>query len=323
VTISPFLIVGCPRSGSTLLASMLNRHPEISVVRNTDVMWLPLRRVVRHGHRAMVDAYIRSQREPDLLLDRERLLGHFGSKKCDPGHLLRALMEAQGELQGATVVGESTPDHLHHVPDILEAMPDARVLCIERDGRDVALSLVRAESTHDWLRIHCHRWLAAIADQCSFAELYPDRFRIVRFDELVGSPARTMADIGKFLGVDWSGMAARTSIRTALIPEPEAAWKTQALSEPDASRAEAWRHDATPRQVEVMQGILGDELQRFDYAIYADLPPAALSDRVLSVAARVLYTAAYRSARQRPPKAAQGNVQGRARTPGTERNTVS
>jgi hypothetical protein len=218
-------------------------------------------------------------------------------------------------------VGEKTPDHLHHVPDLLEAMPDARVLCIERDGRDVALSLVQAEFTHDWLRVHCHRWLDAIADARTWAGLYPERFRLVAFDELVAEPDRTLAALGEFLGVDWSGIPMRTSIRTPLVPEREAPWKAKALEAPDPSRIDAWRRNASPRQIEIMQGILGDALREGDYEVYEDLPAPALSDRALSAAARGLYVAAYRAARNRLPEGARSALQHAAGAARPQRDT--
>jgi hypothetical protein len=39
VTSSPYIIVGCPRSGTTLLQVMLNRHPSIVIPPETKLLF--------------------------------------------------------------------------------------------------------------------------------------------------------------------------------------------------------------------------------------------------------------------------------------------
>ena len=52
------------------------------------------------------------------------------------------------EQQGASRWGECTPEHLLYIDKIKRDIPDAKVIHVIRDGRDVAVSLDRQR----WIR---------------------------------------------------------------------------------------------------------------------------------------------------------------------------
>ena len=56
------------------------------------------------------------------------------------GDFLRIVMEEMCRKQGVERWAETTPDHLLYISWIKETIPDALVIHVIRDGRDVALS---------------------------------------------------------------------------------------------------------------------------------------------------------------------------------------
>jgi len=85
---APFFIVGCPRSGTTLMAVLMDRHPGITVPPETHFLIFEQRlsRVAGQGHGAMLEAYWREWRVADLELDREDV-----AAVLRPGHAQRGL----------------------------------------------------------------------------------------------------------------------------------------------------------------------------------------------------------------------------------------
>jgi hypothetical protein len=236
------------------------------------------------------------------------VLAALRDRPAEPAHLLGALMAATADRAGARVVGEKTPEHLRHIPELLAALPGLRVICLQRDGRDVVLSLMRAPFTHDWLRVHCHRWLDAVTLAGDLAERHAERFRIVRFEDLVADPDTTLAEVGVFLDIDGANSSRESSPPGILVPSRELAWKSKALSPPDSSRIAAWRREPDTRRLAIIEGILAESLLALGHPLDAT-PRVSLKDRALSIFARIAYRAGYHGLRNRLPESARNALQ--------------
>ncbi len=99
---------------------------------------------------------------------------------------------------GKRTWAEKTPKHVHHIADMQRLSPNARFLCMVRDGRDVALSIKRRTGDFDegvrrWTADN-EAWLAL----ASSARLLP-----VRYEQLVAAPEAEMRRICGFLELDF------------------------------------------------------------------------------------------------------------------------
>jgi hypothetical protein len=144
----PVFVVGAPRTGTTLVREILNRHPRIYLfdeVHFFERVWddrqhlgdlkaplsqtqaiLRLREIVR-------DFGPDSQVAQVLTIEeyRRRLLGE-GRRYAT---LLRILLRAGAELRGAEIWGDSSPQDVLYLPTILEWYPNARIVALVRDPR--------------------------------------------------------------------------------------------------------------------------------------------------------------------------------------------
>ncbi len=146
----PTFIVGCPRSGTTLLSAILNRHPQICVP--------PESHFYRYMHEQFKQGWEWVQK------DWPQNVHQFLEPMCTnywtdyaPKELIEDLSyppENEGDLflylvnkytvdKNKNLWIEKTPDHLRFADKILTQHPDARFIYIYRDGRDVALSLCK------------------------------------------------------------------------------------------------------------------------------------------------------------------------------------
>lgn len=153
----PFFIFGCGRSGTSLLSRMLNEHPRLAVPNESHLFdtFGPLRRwygdlreVENRARLAadMLPAVAARRWSPPLRSD--QVLAAV--RACDPvrdGHLggvVDAVLRSWAQSQGKSRWGEKTPGHLFSWPEISGWLPHAQAIHIIRDGRDVALSWIRA-----------------------------------------------------------------------------------------------------------------------------------------------------------------------------------
>jgi len=97
---------------------------------------------------AMAEAFIRSDMFRVSGLDAGAFRREIEASCRSAGDFLRLFMEAICRAQGTDRWAETTPVHVLHVPDIKATIPDALFIHVVRDGRDVAVSMMK----QGWVR---------------------------------------------------------------------------------------------------------------------------------------------------------------------------
>ncbi len=139
-------LVGCPRSGTTLLQTMLAQHPSVFTVPETHY-FLKLRgRLAGRPVGPMV-----SPRSAARALDGLANAAALATRPSVPrwwplvdryGRAFVGVMDAGAQARASSLWIEKSPIHLHHMVEIARYVPEARFLHMLRDGRDVVASLV-------------------------------------------------------------------------------------------------------------------------------------------------------------------------------------
>ena len=143
---NPYLfVVGCLRSGTTLLQRMLDSHPQLAV--GYDCHFIPqgIRRVP-----VGVDPPLRTR-----LVERVRRLPRFARLGLPDAAVAEAAANAKtysefvsgvyrqcALLHGKALAGEKAPGYCRHLPHLHALFPWVRTIHLVRDGRDVALSVL-------------------------------------------------------------------------------------------------------------------------------------------------------------------------------------
>jgi len=145
--LNPYVfIVGCPRSGTTLLQRMLNAHPRIAVM--PEAPWIPRFFDKRRG--VTQEGFVTPELLPCLLAASE-----FAGLHLDSGQLevllvtgesvsysvyVSGIFDLYGKTQGKVLVGNKTPGFVRRLRTLHTLWPAARFVHLIRDGRDVYLS---------------------------------------------------------------------------------------------------------------------------------------------------------------------------------------
>src|SRR6266853_585175 len=145
---APVFVLGCGRSGTTLLYHMLLSAGGFAVYRaesNAINLLEPRFRNLRtkRNKERLMEAWLASKLFERSGLDKEAIKGKVIAECQNGGDFLRIIMGAMARNQNVERWADCTPEHLLYLERIKETIPEALIIHIIRDGRDVALSTAK------------------------------------------------------------------------------------------------------------------------------------------------------------------------------------
>ncbi len=181
----PIFIVGCPRSGTTLLRLILDSHPSISAGPESRFLW---------GIRA-----IEERNWPTL--------AGFGLDRAEWHDNVRSLFEAfhlrYAEHQGKIRWADKSPDYALMLDYIDVLYPESQIVHIVRDPRDV-IDAWRRFYGFKSVRRSAHAWVRYVRSAHEFGAAHPeDRVLELRYEDLVRDPEPTLRKLLSWLGESW------------------------------------------------------------------------------------------------------------------------
>lgn len=285
-----FFIVGCPRSGTTALQQALNRHSQIVIPPETKVFYYfygkSRARQAAHLRRINADLQI------DLPKPGRAIRGPQQTREfCS--ELARLYLERL-DREDIAWFGDKTPEHTGHLPSIKQVFPEAKLVFLYRDGRDVALSLSRMPWMHCDVYVGFLIWLYYyhILKQQRERPLFDTCF--VRYEDLASNPAAELGRVLEFLDLPFEIPVAEGHGNREGIPQREYAWKGRALEKLNTDRIGVWKRELSPLQAGRLERLGRHALADLGYSLSDGkthpLPPrvfAALGWGVLCCAARL------------------------------------
>ena len=264
----PIFLVGVPRSGTTLLATMLCSHSRLSCGPEThffdglsaemeetlcsDVSW-PEAAInylfsIPHADSLVPMNYDISRNElAEYLQPAERNITSVASA------LPEIFMKKIGKLRWV----EKTPDHLICAKRIRQHFPNAPIVRIVRDPRDVALSLnAVAWGPQTFLKAILF-WRKYHHASKAFFET-DNLFCTVRYEELLASPEKELARLCDFIGESFEHGMLDTSQAAGFVNKTNEPWKEKVADKVDKSRANAWKNRLTEEQRRQANAIIGN-----------------------------------------------------------------
>jgi hypothetical protein len=201
--------------------------------------------------------------------------------------LIRGLLELNARWEGKTRWGDKTPCYVLNIPKILEWFPDAQIVHLIRDGRDVALSMFgRRHDFYVYNTYHAAKyWQQYVERGREYGRaLRDDQYFELRYEDMLADPEQEMKRLCAFLNEDYDS--------TLFDVAPNATpGKTPLVHKPiKAENANKWRERMSRYQVYVFESAAHATLQQAGYALSTTARPLPLPVR----AAYRLHNAAMR-----------------------------
>lgn len=186
---APIVVTGMPRSGTTLVEQILAAHPQVTAGGEmAHALALAYRTMGAPGAFAQFDS-----------LDATALAGFATA--------YRDAVRAQHRFD-RIVTDKSIQTHLI-LGMVAKALPDARLIVVRRDPRDLGLSIYRNSFAEGK-----HRYASSLADIGAYIATFermvafwrqaiPGRFTEVRYEDLVAEPEAQTRALVAAAGLDW------------------------------------------------------------------------------------------------------------------------
>ena len=273
---APVFVLGCGRSGTTLLYHMLLSSGNFAIYRTeSNVINLLEPRFgdlsVARNKRRLLDAWYKTRLYTLSELEKGPLEERVMAECKNGGDFLRIIMEEMAGKQGVDRWADTTPEHLLHLHRIKETIPNALIIHIIRDGRDVALSTDKQGYIRrlPWdktpsVMVAGVYWEWMVNKGRRDGRDLGGNYTEVRFEELVGRPRETLARLGPFIDHDLDYDRIQ-KVGIGSVSAPNTSFKEG--SSEAFHPAGRWKNGYTPENLAMFEGLVGGTLEKLGYEL--------------------------------------------------------
>ena len=285
------IIVGSPRSGTTLLRFMLDSHPELAIPPETGFLRLGLKirgagdKLRDRFFRAVVNYPEEAPAWPDFEIPEEEFRAALA--RIVPFNVadgFRTFYSMYAARFGKRRWGDKTPHYCFELPTIRRVLPEARFIHIIRDGRDAALSLRGMWFSPGWrIETQASHWLKCVRAARRDGAGRPDYVE-VRYEDLVLDARATLRRVCAHIELPFDeamlSYYSRTPARllehkgrtrpdgTPLVTQ-EQRLRQQSLTTtpPNPDRVFAWKRSMDAEEARKFRRVAGNLLTELGYEV--------------------------------------------------------
>ena len=218
-----FFIMGRPRSGTTLLSTLFDAHPNVKIPPEYPVFLFVYQkfRKVKTWDNAKIISFVdhvflnhtfNNLTLDNLKINREAFIAELTtlSYKGTIQDFLKKINQQAFSVfpkQEILQIGDKNPIYSIYTKRFLKIFPEAKFICIIRDYRDNYLSMrklsgLKLEAPVLSLQVARWRFVARLFLECK--KKHPARFHIVRYEDLVTDQENVMRELCSFIGISYN-----------------------------------------------------------------------------------------------------------------------
>jgi hypothetical protein len=211
-----FFILGRERSGSTLLRTLLDAHPNITIPfesRFIQFLFYKYFHVKKWSRKTFINLHkdISENIEPiniDKVVLRDALVqmkehADF-STVCKTSYVCVKSIFDKAQIK---TIGDKNARYSFFIKNLLRIFPEAKFIHIVRDYRDSTLSFYKVKGRRTEKKnaaYLAYRWKYYNRQILKFKNKNPDRFFTIKYEDLVNFPEQKLSEICGFLHVDYT-----------------------------------------------------------------------------------------------------------------------
>lgn len=213
-----FFILGRPRTGSTLLRTLFDAHPQIIIPQEWPMLLLLHFQFekVTFWDKPKLETFYQALFQPLRIpfwsirnwpgIDLELL--HNNLMLCEGNQTLETLLKVVYfhynsffEKKEIILIGDKNPAISNQAELLAKIFPTAKFIHLLRDYRDNLVSLLEVDFEMPNVTLLTYRWKYSYRAIEKAACLYPERFFTIKYEDLVKQPESQFGQLCDFLGI--------------------------------------------------------------------------------------------------------------------------
>jgi hypothetical protein len=275
-----FFILGRARSGTTMLRTMFDAHPNVVIPLEAPVIMQLNRKYGKKSrwNHADIDSFLHDlskvkdfhKWETDMGLLRQRLVNVNGTATFkEIINIVYLTSRSFFPKENITLIGDKNPVYSISAKGLYNIFPEAKYLHLQRDHRAHIFSMLNAKLYASDVVALAYRWRYSARLIGRLKRKHPDSFYTIRYEDLVSDPHFHMERICRFLGIAYTPQMVDYHTRlSTLYPEMEDKIEPhhRKVFEPiDTSRTDAWRKEMDEESVRIADFVVGKRAEQEGY----------------------------------------------------------
>ncbi|WP_340105374.1 sulfotransferase family protein [Rhodohalobacter sp. 8-1] len=279
---TPVFIVGCDRSGTTLLSLILSQSPDLHVTLESGFIPDLYKKRSDYGDFSTAKNrwYFIRDLQTTWATSKTIAFDIFGLndeqaedalKKAAPtdyAGAIDALFNRTAEIQDKNCWGNKTPKYVLHIPLLHQLFPTAKIIHIVRDPRDVSASIVKAGWTST-IKEAAIYWNEHVSAGLEGRNLKDGLYYEFKYETLLQHPEEETERICKWLGIGFQDDILHSyrddDNRSSIVKHDHL---FDLIGEPiDPSRAYAWKKSMSRADIAEIEDVNRDLIKEFNYQL--------------------------------------------------------
>ncbi len=277
-----FFILGRPRSGTTLLRTLLDVHPNIIIpLENSGLIHLYFKygKLIHREPEKLKDLlsdFFNLKSVQHWRLDREgikHLFDKLSEKQLLFHEIIKLLYfhyQSEFSKEEITCLGDKSPINSLYSKELFRVFPDARFIHLVRDFRANLSSMSKQDIFSPSSTAMLMQWKKSVNQINKLAVANPHKLLLVKYEDLVSNPEGTYEMICDFLEVRYIPELLDPEYRKSAINNLYAAsflnqWQPDLSSDISTSHIEKWKVELSADMVRKADYIAGRTGKRMNY----------------------------------------------------------
>jgi hypothetical protein len=268
------IILGCPRSGTTLLRRLLDSHPELSCPGET-FLFRGAARFLKEDTISGGFPYGTMNALEGLEFDKETIKNKLRT-------FTTSFYEEIANREEKNIWVAKTAVDSFYIPEIeslFANQKNIKFICITRHGLDVISSLKEfsddlqsyISELHYYIKEHqqpyeafAHAWADVTKAIIEFSKNHPDKSHLVRYEDLVNDTDKILKTLTDFLEISPHPMDAESILQKNVVGGI-GDWKSFKKTKIENTSIDRWKKDLSDNTVQSLSSILNPVLELANY----------------------------------------------------------
>jgi hypothetical protein len=273
----PIFVGGCPRSGTTLLRTMLDSHPHLAVPLETHFVVPAWRHRSMFGDLSEADnrrgvarwiIELRKSRYSDRIgIPREQLMDAFAAAPPTLGSLMESVFTLYAEREGKPRWGDKRPSYSQNLNVVFDMWPNARFVNVVRDPRACVASMRKAfpgwgrpvSAVEIWERTDRNV-------RAALRKLPADQITEIRYEDLIADPEGVLKRLCAFYDLDPAHIEDMLAYHTGEYL-PTGQIHENAGKPVSTDSLERWSTELDEADIGFIEHVLADQIRHHGYEL--------------------------------------------------------